>query len=710
MEIKGLKQWLIWKMKDGRKVPLNKWGQSSGVDRPADFMTYDEAKDIYEKRNVDGVAFVFTETDGFFGIDLDNSVSKVTRKTKTFKPWAEEILNAALSYSEISPSLKGLKIFCKGKLPDACRHRFDIGDGQMEIYESGRFFTFTEMFIPEFGKEIKEFDPAQLIQKHTPETPKPRFPETFIQIGSGSDLRQRGEAYIQNAERPLEGARNSTAFNLAGHLFSLTGDNGERLSEGDVFQLMEIWNLGLAEPLNETELGRCVKNARDKGTPRETKPAGIIKTTQTDDFDFNVLWKEDVKEEEEPPKAEIPKLPDFEIPGLVGAIRNFIRDSALYPQSELALGAALCTVAALIGRKTVTEGGVRGNCYIAAIAPSGSGKNYPREIINKILHQCGADELHGPASIGSNAGLLNQLAKKAPCSLFPLDEIGHLFSAINKKNQGSNHLALINKVLLELYSSAGSPKYVATCYADAERNPVIEYPHCIIYGSSTKETFFDGMTKQNLTDGLLARFWVVSGDYQKSRKGLKRQEIPKGIIEHCQRWAQFQAENDLAMVEEKEIKLSPEAQERIDDQREQIEDKRIGEQAADAAIWSRVSERAVKFALIIACGRHNPTEAFEIDINDINAGIALANYGARFIIHKAEAIGKTQWERDLEEIREYIADAKSGRSKTQILRKFRRFRKKDLNEALNSLIEQKLVDMVEKPSSTKPGLVFVSTG
>ena len=101
MEIKGLKQWLIWKMKDGRKVPLNKWGQSSGVDRPADFMTYEEAKDIYEKRNVDGVAFVFTEGDRFFGIDLDNSVSKVTRKTKTFKPWAEEILNAASSYSEI---------------------------------------------------------------------------------------------------------------------------------------------------------------------------------------------------------------------------------------------------------------------------------------------------------------------------------------------------------------------------------------------------------------------------------------------------------------------------------------------------------------------------------------------------------------------------------------------------------------------------------
>ncbi|MCP4953036.1 MAG: hypothetical protein GY922_14440, partial [Proteobacteria bacterium] len=73
LAISGCDQWLLWTFRDGRKVPLNKWGESSGVNRPWDFMTFDEAVAASEKLTVQGVAFVFTEDDPFYGIDLDNA-------------------------------------------------------------------------------------------------------------------------------------------------------------------------------------------------------------------------------------------------------------------------------------------------------------------------------------------------------------------------------------------------------------------------------------------------------------------------------------------------------------------------------------------------------------------------------------------------------------------------------------------------------------
>ena len=46
------------------------------------------------------------------------------------------------SYAEISPSGSGIKIWAKGKLPGEGT-AFPLGDGRVEIYDQGRYFTVT---------------------------------------------------------------------------------------------------------------------------------------------------------------------------------------------------------------------------------------------------------------------------------------------------------------------------------------------------------------------------------------------------------------------------------------------------------------------------------------------------------------------------------------------------------------------------------------
>lgn len=65
---------------------------------------------------------------------LDYAIDENGKLTKE----AEDIVEALDSYTEISPSGKGLHIFCKGTLPPG-----RLRKGNIEMYSSDRFFTVT---------------------------------------------------------------------------------------------------------------------------------------------------------------------------------------------------------------------------------------------------------------------------------------------------------------------------------------------------------------------------------------------------------------------------------------------------------------------------------------------------------------------------------------------------------------------------------------
>jgi len=128
-EMRAYRQWVCH---DTAKRPINPHtGKLASVADPSTWGTYEEA--LAANCGV-GVGFVFTENDPFFGIDLDVAEGS---KASTGQ---QKIYDAFDSYSELSPSGRGLHIICKGTVPGAGVRNSGLG---VEIYSSGRFFTFT---------------------------------------------------------------------------------------------------------------------------------------------------------------------------------------------------------------------------------------------------------------------------------------------------------------------------------------------------------------------------------------------------------------------------------------------------------------------------------------------------------------------------------------------------------------------------------------
>ena len=139
-EHKDYPQWVNWKREKraGKSTkppydPKTANKRASHSDS-ATWGTFEQAVKAMD-RGFDGIGFVFTEDDPFCGIDLDKCRDPVSGE---IAPWDLKIIKDFDSYTEISPSKTGLKIFIKGKLPGG-----GIKTKHVEVYDKLRFFTVT---------------------------------------------------------------------------------------------------------------------------------------------------------------------------------------------------------------------------------------------------------------------------------------------------------------------------------------------------------------------------------------------------------------------------------------------------------------------------------------------------------------------------------------------------------------------------------------
>ncbi|PFE03793.1 DNA primase [Bacillus sp. AFS023182] len=142
-ELKALPQWILWRFEKRNnkptKVPYQVDGEMAQANNRRTWSTFATAVKFYLEGDYDGIGFVFSRQDNYIGIDIDKCV--VDEKTNAF---ATEIIDTLDSYTEFSPSGKGIHIIIKGNLPQSV-----LGTGRkntkhgLEIYSYGRFFTFT---------------------------------------------------------------------------------------------------------------------------------------------------------------------------------------------------------------------------------------------------------------------------------------------------------------------------------------------------------------------------------------------------------------------------------------------------------------------------------------------------------------------------------------------------------------------------------------
>lgn len=163
-ELKQLPNWICWRgFPQPRpddpdhigKIPINpKTGgkaQSNNPDTWTDFDTAARASEQFtggspaaDGRPAGGIGFMFGNSP-YFGVDVDKVDADIREFLDGGNGIVSEFIHALQSYAELSPSGKGIHILCRGELPKGARRR-----GNVEMYDSGRFFTVTGNNIGEY--------------------------------------------------------------------------------------------------------------------------------------------------------------------------------------------------------------------------------------------------------------------------------------------------------------------------------------------------------------------------------------------------------------------------------------------------------------------------------------------------------------------------------------------------------------------------------
>lgn len=162
-------QWLLWKFeaKEGQakpgKIPYyvqggrRTGGQGDDKDRQR-LATLAVVRRAYERGGWTGIGFAFLPDDGLIGIDIDGAIDPATG---VVTDRCANIIKACASFTEVSPSGKGVHIIVQGTTETNKSN--DIG---LEVFCGRQFFTFTANRYPDTVAEVVPIDEGVLRRLH----------------------------------------------------------------------------------------------------------------------------------------------------------------------------------------------------------------------------------------------------------------------------------------------------------------------------------------------------------------------------------------------------------------------------------------------------------------------------------------------------------------------------------------------------------------
>lgn len=152
--LKDIPHWLVWRFvqkdptKKPAKMPFYSNGRVRGKTKDAAaqveqgsaedlelLVSFDMAMTAMSRGRFDGVGFAFLPGDGLIGIDIDGAINL---QTGEISERARQIVAACDSFTELSPSGKGLHIYVRGQT-----ETFKSDDIGVEVFCGSQFFTVT---------------------------------------------------------------------------------------------------------------------------------------------------------------------------------------------------------------------------------------------------------------------------------------------------------------------------------------------------------------------------------------------------------------------------------------------------------------------------------------------------------------------------------------------------------------------------------------
>ena len=268
------KQWVLWRYEagaDGRlnKIPINALtGANAKANDESTWCDFDTA--VLRRKEDHGLGYEFSKDDPWVGIDLDGCRNPDTGEVAA---WASEELAKLNSYSEVSPSLTGVKVWIVGKSPlDRGRkvqpeHLERICDKKpgVEVYEKGRFFAVTGKLLPGMpaDPQPRQAELEDLCRRYFGEERKPQEAATKPAQSSGGIIvsaisaKERASKYVAKMEPAISGqGGHDRTYTVACRLVI-----GFNLSKDDALDVLREYNKGCKPEWSERELEHKVDDA-----------------------------------------------------------------------------------------------------------------------------------------------------------------------------------------------------------------------------------------------------------------------------------------------------------------------------------------------------------------------------------------------------------------------------------------------------------------
>ena len=541
LELRLLKQWVCWR--EG-KVPYQINGTLADVTNPATWTTFDQAVSALANSLNKGIGFVFTQSDPYSFIDLDNAEGDAAILDRQIK-----ISREFDSYSEVSPSGQGLHIIVKGKVASGRRR------SKVEIYSSLRYATMTGNVHN--NKPIGDYQSIL----------------TLLWEQMGDSIK----APSFNVDKP-ELETDDTIINRA--LNAVNGEKFNKLLEGDRsgyptpseadFAFIDIISFYTQ---NRAQITRIFKNSKlmrakvnsnksylstmiEKSFDRQIQPVDFC--ALKDQLELKLSDIRTVAQRLEPaahnskdagsnpasPTNNFIPLPS----GLLGEIAQFLYQAAPRPVQEIALAGAIGLMAGICGR-AYNISGTGLNQYVLVLAKTGRGKEAAASGIDKLMNAVRmqvptSSRFRGPGIINSGQALTKYINTTSNCFVSVLGEFGITIERISNPYANSADKMLYSN-LLDLYNKSGfGQTFQPAIYSKKEDSVgITESPAITILGESTHKLFYGSLNEDMIAAGLLPRFLIIeyngyrvdlNEDHYKVQPSFVLQERFASLIAQCE--------------------------------------------------------------------------------------------------------------------------------------------------------------------------------
>lgn len=640
-ELRAYNQWIIWRAEetvDGKptKIPYQSLnpGQLASVIDPSHWSTFDQAVAAAASNWASGIGFVFTRECPFTGIDLDESTDLNTFQKQ------KEIYEAFQTYSELSPSGKGLHLICRGKVPVGRRFK------KIEIYPHGRFFTMTGN-VYQVPRPIEDrqhlltilYDEVKLLSDHhTPMSHQGDAPETasdreIYDMAVGAINGERFFSLWNGHWQETIDARTNQPYESQSEadlaLMNMIGFYSQNADQ--MVRLFKQSALGWRPKANRADyMGWLVSKAFDQLPP----PINLEMATNT----LREEMTRDVRAELTQTQA-LPiaiASPYTAPPGLMGKIAEWCYNAAPRPVPEIALAAAIGLMAGLCGRAyNVIGTGL--NHYIALIGTTGVGKEAMASSIDRLMTWCAAElpsirNYQGPAELASGQALV-RLLEKQPCVLTIMGEFGYKLQAFSSDRANPADI-MLKRILLDLYGKSGAQQsYHPIMYSDTAKNTIeLHSPAFTLLCEGTPTSFYSNINERMIEDGLLPRFTVIEYLGQRVPDNEKAHTIvpSKELIKEVNNLVM--AANMIMSKKEAQVCIVERTDEAIEFIREfnRYADRQINtaEVEVTKGLWTRAYVKVCKLAALVAVGVDWHKPVMTLDMAKWAQGIIVHEIGA----------------------------------------------------------------------------------